>query len=220
MAALSLFLAISAVDVGRMVPLAICQAMAAATLFAQWRTGAPWFFIARAIPSFARCVLNVRAAHCGRGLLWEGCDSRGWRDERLVFRVFFGVNAIRMFLEGVSLVLQYTQPGRGVTVAHGHEQLFYRGCMRSFGAPLHLTRGVLKLCLLTGTDFVRKPEEIVVNFIRCPLVAISAWSLWTQWRHTGTGNTEPAPREGRERQVSSVQVKPCYEIPNVDSNDT
>lgn len=186
-ATLTLLLVISRDDPTHNVILMLCQMTSSATLFNQWRTGNPWMFVARSIPSFVRCGLLLHLAVCGRRWFWDECDAAGWDDIRHAFRVVHVLAALRMLLNGLSLVLQFLLPQRGVTARHGNEQLFYRGCIRILGVPLHVARGVLKLVILRGTPFERSSLEVVVNFARCLPISVSSWSLLHQWRHTGVG---------------------------------
>uniref|UniRef100_A0A7S4QC29 Uncharacterized protein n=1 Tax=Alexandrium monilatum TaxID=311494 RepID=A0A7S4QC29_9DINO len=209
-ATLSLFLVIWQADPAHSGFLMACQLLAAATFFRQWRTASPWMFVARSVPSFARCGLSVHLAICGRRWFWDTCDAVGWRDERKCFRVLHVLAALWMFLNGLSLVLQFCFPGRGVTARHGHEQLLCRGCVRMLGVPLHASRGVLKVVVLTGTRFERSGLEVTINFVRCVLISASAWSLWRQWRDTGTGLVDgtsflEAPGEERSPSGNSGQ---------------
>mmetsp|Transcript_13084 Transcript_13084/g.41273 ORF Transcript_13084/g.41273 Transcript_13084/m.41273 type:complete len:203 (-) Transcript_13084:3-611(-) len=162
-----------------------CQFLSAATLFVQWRTGSPWMFVARSVSSFGRAGLSLHLAACGRRWFWDECDAAGWDDERHCFRVLHVFAALRMLLNGLSLVFQFLFPRRGVTAAHGNEQLFYRGCVRIAGLPLQLSRGALKPAVLAATRFERSGLEVAIDFARCLPISTSAWSLWHQWRHTG-----------------------------------
>merc|ERR1719343_1342409 len=112
-------------------------------------------FIARAIPSYIRCVLSFYGASCGRRWPWDECNDEAWRDVRKILRVLHCVAAVRFFLNGLSLTLQYFYPKRGVG-QHGNEQLFYRGCVRLAGIPLHLTRAMLKLAELSDTEYQKR----------------------------------------------------------------
>mmetsp|Transcript_78151 Transcript_78151/g.243389 ORF Transcript_78151/g.243389 Transcript_78151/m.243389 type:complete len:160 (-) Transcript_78151:32-511(-) len=129
----------------------------------------------------------MHLAVCGRRWSWDECDAAGWRDERQCFRVLHMLAALWMLLSVCAFALQFCFPDRGVTARHGHEQLLCRGCVRMLGVPLHASRGVLKVAVLTGTRFERSGLEVTINFVRCVLISISSWSLWRQWRDTGTG---------------------------------
>ena len=50
-----------------------------------------------------------------------------------------------MALIGASLLAQYLTPGRGATMKHGHEQLFYRGILRGAGVPLYFALAAEKV---------------------------------------------------------------------------
>eukprot|EP00930_Biecheleria_cincta_P037502 TRINITY_DN25748_c0_g1_i1.p1 TRINITY_DN25748_c0_g1~~TRINITY_DN25748_c0_g1_i1.p1 ORF type:complete len:538 (-),score=73.81 TRINITY_DN25748_c0_g1_i1:70-1683(-) len=168
--------------------MAICQFWAGATLIVQWRTADPKMFIARAIPSYIRCVWSFYAAGCGRRWPWEACNVEGWSDDRCVFRVLHCFAAVRFFLNGLSLTLQYRYPKAGVG-QHGNEQLFYRGCVRLGGIPLQLFRAFLKLGQMPDTLYARQPVEIFINLVRALIVVpIASWSLLNQWATSGTGN--------------------------------
>merc|ERR1719454_2456011 len=80
--------------------MAICQFWAGTTLIVQWRTANPKMFIARAIPSYIRCVLSFYGASCGRRWPWEECNVEAWSDVRVSFRVLHCFAAVRFFLNG------------------------------------------------------------------------------------------------------------------------
>lgn len=167
--------------------MAICQFWAGCTLIVQWRTANPKMFIARAIPSYIRCVLSFYAAGCGRRWPWEECNVKAWSDVRRVFRVLHCFAAVRFFFNGLSLTLQFKYPKRGVG-KRGNEQLFYRGCCRLSGIPLHLTRAMLKLGELSDTKFVRDPVEILINLLRgLVVIPLASWTLLNQWATSGSG---------------------------------
>jgi len=167
--------------------MAICQLWAGTTLIVQWRTANPKMFILRAIPSYIRSALSAYAAGCGRRWPWEECNVDAWSDVRTVFRGIHCFAALRFFLNGLSLTLQYRYPRRGVG-KRGNEQLFYRGCVRLSGIPMHLARAFLKVGELSDTEFERKPVEIFVNLTRALIVVpIAAWSLLNQWATSGSG---------------------------------
>eukprot|EP00931_Biecheleriopsis_adriatica_P118564 TRINITY_DN93935_c0_g1_i2.p1 TRINITY_DN93935_c0_g1~~TRINITY_DN93935_c0_g1_i2.p1 ORF type:complete len:537 (+),score=35.29 TRINITY_DN93935_c0_g1_i2:59-1669(+) len=167
--------------------MAICQFWAGVTLIHQWHTANPKMFIARAIPSYIRCGLAFYSASCGRRWFWDECNTEGWSDIRLPFRILHCFAAVRFFCNGLSLTLQYIYPKRGVGI-RGNEQLFYRGCVRLSGVPLHLTRAFLKIGELTGTRFERMPAEIFINLTRAFVtIPIGSWSLLNQWATSGTG---------------------------------
>jgi len=195
-AALSLSLLAALGDIPHNQLLMCCQLVASASLVIQWHTASPWMFVLRAAPSFVRVVLLLHLSACGRRHFWQDCDTHGWEDVRCPFRVIHIFAAIRFFLNGSSLLLQFRYPLRGVTTNRGNEQLLYRSCVRIAGVPLQLLRGILKLALLTETDFERSSIEITVNFLRCILITTSAASLFIQWRTTGTGIATVSPEEG------------------------
>eukprot|EP00927_Polykrikos_kofoidii_P037828 TRINITY_DN32033_c0_g1_i1.p1 TRINITY_DN32033_c0_g1~~TRINITY_DN32033_c0_g1_i1.p1 ORF type:complete len:238 (-),score=32.06 TRINITY_DN32033_c0_g1_i1:118-831(-) len=164
---------------------ATCQLLSATTLFVQWRTGSPIMFLARACCSFVRFLVLVHWATCGRRWLWESCVEEGWSDVRAPFRVVAVIAALRQLANGLSLVLQFALPERGVSQQHGNEQLLYRGCVRLSGFVLQLTRGLLKLTILQNTTFERSTVEVAVNFARCVIIPLEAASLWRQWYTSG-----------------------------------
>uniref|UniRef100_A0A7S4UMR4 Uncharacterized protein n=1 Tax=Alexandrium monilatum TaxID=311494 RepID=A0A7S4UMR4_9DINO len=168
-----------------------CQLLAAAALLNQWRAASPWtcvcVCVVRPVPSSACCGLSMHLAVCGRRWSWDECDAAGWRDERQCFRVLHMLAALWMLLSVCAFALQFCFPDRGVTARHGNEQLLYRGCVRTRGGPLHASRCVLKAVVLTGTRFERSGLEVTIDCARCVLISASAWSVWRQWRDTGTG---------------------------------
>merc|ERR1712039_550338 len=96
--------------------------------------------------------------------------------------------AVRILLNGVSLLCQFLFPGRGRTANYGDEQLFYRGCIRAVGVPLYLFRGFQKMYVLSDPEWVweRTQVEIAADFIRALVfIPIQSWSLFHQWRYTG-----------------------------------
>jgi len=187
------------VDEPHTIPLLICQLFAAGTLIFQWRTGDPWMFVLRAFSAWARCLISYHQAHCGRKWVGTVCDDEGLNDIRVTFRIIHVIASIRMFLNGMSLFLQFCFPKRGVTARRGNEQLFYRGMIQGSGTPIHLARGILKMALLAETKYERIPVEIACNFIRAlVLIPIASGSLFHQWLHTGTGAKDD-PRTRRER---------------------
>ncbi|CAE8590004.1 unnamed protein product [Polarella glacialis] len=177
-------------------PQAACMFVAAATLLGQWRTDQALYFAARALTCWALTMVSISLAACGRKIMpWEPCNSTGWQDIRQPFRVLHLCEAVRTLLEGLSLSLQYSFPGQGVTDLRGHEQLFYRGYIRPIGILIQLVRGLLKIFILEGTQFQRSSLEIALNFARCPLIAIGSCSLFQQWRSSGTGLPSEPPAE-------------------------
>jgi len=186
-ATLSLILMSALRDIPHNQLLMCCQLVASASLFIQWQSGSPWMFVLRAAPSFIRVVLLLYQSACGRRHFWQDCDAHAWMDVRSPFRVIHVFAAVRFFLNGSSLLLQFQYPFRGVTVNRGNEQLLIRAWVRTAGVPLQLLRGILKQALLTNTDFERSTIEVLVNFLRCALITTSAASLFIQWRTSGTG---------------------------------
>jgi hypothetical protein len=183
---LSLWLVAYSIDVPHKLPLACCQLVSSAALFVQWRTDRSSMFVVRACASFMRVVLLGHLAACGRVWPWQDCVDGAWSDVRRPFRLLHCLAAVRMLLNGLSLCLQWAFPERGITLHYGHEQLFFRGCIRGAGVPLYLARAVTKMSDLAGTEHERAAVEIAINFIRALLlIPIQSWSLLHQWRYTG-----------------------------------
>lgn len=183
---LTLWLVAYDIDVPHKLPLAVCQLVACIALFLQWRAGRTSMFLVRACASFIRVALLVHLAACGRVWPWQECIDNAWSDIRRPFRFLHCLAAVRMFFNGGSLALQWALPERGITKNYGHEQLFFRGCIRGAGIPLYLVRGVQKITELNGTEWERTAVEIATNFIRALiLIPIHTWSLLHQWRYTG-----------------------------------
>lgn len=87
---------------------------------------------------------------------------------------------------------------------YGNEQLFYRGCVRAFGIPIYLARGIMKIIDLNGTEWERISVEIATNFIRALiLIPIQTWSLFHQWRYTGTASHKPSQEDDEHAEFSS-----------------
>jgi len=177
----------------------ICQLGSAATLIFQWRTGRPSMFVCRGFCSFLTAIIGAHVAVCGRRWPGEECDDKGWTDIRLVFRILHIAAALRMTMNGTSLFLQFRYPHR-MFLSHGNEQLFYRGCIQATGVPINIMRGVLKVSILTGTEFERLPVEVAVNFIRAFVtIPISSGSLFSQWWYTSKGSTGHPTSDAYER---------------------
>jgi len=179
------------IDVPHKLPLALFQVQVSLALFVQYRTGNTWMLVIRAVVSFLRMVLLLHLAVCGRLSSWDDCHTEGWSDLRRPFRMLHCLAALRMFLNAISLFAQFVFPGRGTTATYGDEQLFYRGVIRATGIPIFLARGVSKISDLSDTEWERIPLEIVMNFIRCfIIIPIQTWSLFHQWRFTGTSQAK------------------------------
>jgi len=166
----------------------ILQFIGALTLFYQFRTANPYMFIARGLASWGRVVVILHGAVCG-GANWPGgkCTTEAWSDVRTPFRVLACLGALRMYLNGQSLMLQYKFPRRGVG-QHGNVELFYRGFIQASGIPLNFISPMLKLGELSDTQYQRATIEIVVHFIRAFIVVpMAVWSLFDQWVATGAG---------------------------------
>lgn len=183
---LTLWLVAYDIDVAHKLPLALCQLTASVALFVQWRTNRTSMFVVRACASFVRVFLLGHLAACGRVWPWDECVDSAWSDVRRSFRWLHCLAAVRIFLNGLSLALQWAFPERGITLHYGHEQLLYRGLIRGVGVPLYLARAVHKISDLSGTEYERLPVEIAVNLIRALVVIpIQSLSLLHQWRYTG-----------------------------------
>lgn len=184
------------IDVLHKLPLAACQFLAGAALFHQWKSDDSKMFVLRGVLSFLRAAFLVHLAECGRVGLNDACDNSAWSDIRRPFRILHYFAAVRMFLSGVSLILQFKYPERGVTAMYGNEQLFYRGCIRAFGIPIYLARAILKIMDLVDTEWERTSVEIATNFIRAfILIPIQTWSLLHQWRFTGIAELKPSQED-------------------------
>ena len=143
-------------------------------------------FLVRAFTSFGRCLGLIHLLTCGRR--WPGgeCITNAWSDCRQPFRIIHCFAAARMLLNGVTLCLQYNYPTSALC-NRGNEQLFFRGCVRATGIPIHLLRGFLKPGILFDTEFERLPVETFANFTRAFfLIPISSFSLFHQWYTTVT----------------------------------
>eukprot|EP00933_Yihiella_yeosuensis_P083290 TRINITY_DN97484_c0_g1_i1.p1 TRINITY_DN97484_c0_g1~~TRINITY_DN97484_c0_g1_i1.p1 ORF type:complete len:294 (-),score=33.51 TRINITY_DN97484_c0_g1_i1:105-959(-) len=194
----TLFLVAYDIDVSHKLPLAICQFGAAYALIIQWRTDRESMFVVRAAFSVIRALLLIHLGSCGRVSPWQDCDHAAWSDIRRPFRLLHFLAAARMFLNGLSLFLQWAYPKRGMTLHYGHEQLFVRGCIRGMGSPLFLARALQKLTDLTGTEYERTSIEIATDLLRAVVfIPMQSWSLLHQWRYTGLG----ADKSGRYSEV-------------------
>ena len=190
---LSVLLFMNDIDQPHTIPLSICQLGSSCSCYHQFVTGKPFNFIVRAFFSMVRVFLAVHTSVCGRRWPDEGCDSQGWSDERLPFRVLHLFAALRMGLNALSLVMHYWHPKSGIASYHGHEQLYYRGIVRGLGVPLHLLRGSLKEALLEDTAYARSDLEKLVNFVRgAIIIPISTWSLINQYWDTGKKSSAPS----------------------------
>lgn len=210
--ALTLALASNDVDPSHKPATALCQCWVALTLFGQWHTGRRCFFVLRGASGLARFLLLLQESVCGRtwyGLLWlrwlrfsprgegdggcgsggagEACDIAGWADARMPFRVLHALMALRFLCIATSLLLQVLYPARGVTATCGNRQILRRSMFQTFGIPVSLARGVLKIALLRGTHYERSPLESVVDFLRAAVFLGNACSLLRQWRTSGLG---------------------------------
>lgn len=183
----------------------ICQLGSSATLFSQWRTAAPQMFLARAFCNILLAVLCGYWTACGRVWWWEQCNTAGLHDERSLFRALAAAASVRFVLIATSLTLQFWFPQRGITAHHGNEQLWYRAWLKLAGLAIQLPRGVLKLTVLAGTAFERPLSESIVNFSRCAVIVVQAWSLWEQWRTSGCAARD-AEAEAEEVEDDSTSL--------------
>ncbi|CAK0873473.1 unnamed protein product [Prorocentrum cordatum] len=165
----------------------VCQLTASASLVWQWRTADPRMFVLRGAASWGQALLLVHSIPCGKHWIWDHCDTEAWSSGMRKFRIMQIFNLVKMICNGISLFLQFFYPHR-MFGGHGNEQLFYRGWIQFTGIPINLTIGILKL---QGVDSVRKHElvEIVIDFVRIPIIAVASWSLIDQWYRTGKNNT-------------------------------
>ena len=117
----------------------------------------------------------------------DECDMSQWSDPVLrPLKILKCLIAFCDGLSGVSLILQFTYPMRGVGL-YGNEQLFYRGVLRMVDTPLQFLAGVCELGAI-GKGRGRTPLVPFGNFLKgfCyrPIVA---WSLLNQWATSGAG---------------------------------
>ena len=217
-ALLSVALAIVDIDRPHTGLLALFQLVSSASLFIQFRTADDAMFVLRASASFARVGLLCHLAACGR--VWApACDAKPWTesDVRTPFRAIHLVAAVRMILNGHSLLAQWAEPSRRTSPARGHPQLRRRSYVRAAGVPIHLARAVLKISLLRDTRYARSALEIAVNLARgLVLIPIAAWSLRAQWATPPSRlstsaaasmtdvTAEPPPRAGSHKRVLAV----------------
>uniref|UniRef100_A0A7S1AJT6 Uncharacterized protein n=1 Tax=Noctiluca scintillans TaxID=2966 RepID=A0A7S1AJT6_NOCSC len=188
-AVLTIVLVVGDVDMVHNLPLIFFLAVSAASLFVQCFGGDPRMFVVRSIPSFFTCCLMLHNAVCGRPLPWDhgfNCFYGGWVENLWFCRLLHVIDAIRYCFDGLSLVLHYLLPHRGVSETRGNEQFWYRARVRVAGVGIHLCRGFANIEILTGTPNQRSHLEITSNFVRCLLVLAAATSLHRQWLTSGT----------------------------------
>mmetsp|Transcript_134870 Transcript_134870/g.247866 ORF Transcript_134870/g.247866 Transcript_134870/m.247866 type:complete len:350 (-) Transcript_134870:48-1097(-) len=165
---------------------AVFQGIGSLTLFMQWRKGNPLMFLARGCCSWALCFVSIYAASCG-SRKWPGdCGQKAWRDDRVILRILHIIAAVRVFANGLSLFCQFMFPHR-MFLGHGNEQLFYRGCIQATGVIIHIARFVRKTA--QSDQFKQPREDLIGHWLRTLFIAISSWSLFHQWWHTGAGHT-------------------------------
>jgi len=211
------------VDVLHKVPMLVAQMVAAGSLYAQWILNDRRMFIVRAVPSFGRCLVMLHAAMCGRIYPWESssseCFFEAWETELWFFRVLHVFAAVRFFLNGLSLVLHFSFPTRGVSETEGNEQLWYRARVRISGIPLNLCRGMGKIVILVRGPYERSTLEITVDFLRCVIIALAAASLQRQWLTSGTGkpvsSTTLRDREVHEKDSDKISPTPDADVSHV-----
>lgn len=121
--------------------------------------------------------------------------------------------ALRMLLNGMSLILQNRFPERGVTANYGNEQLFFRSIVRFSGIPLYAAVTLQAISDLNGTQWERPPVELVINLIRCSIIIPISWvALAHQWRYTGTATFARCTPQGslefnpKGMDISSMRV--------------
>lgn len=173
------------------IPVAFLNFCASTTLAVQFRTGNPLMFALRGSCSWFLCLLLIYNVMCGKTWAWEHsdkCVSAAWHDAREPLRIIHIFGCIRLFLNGTSLFCQFSFPHR-MFAGHGNEQLFYRGCVQASGVILHVLLFTMKRTQIDGTKWERSTHEELSHFLRIFFIAISSWSLFHQWWHTGTGHT-------------------------------
>merc|ERR1712232_1062405 len=121
--------------------------------------------------------------------------------------------ALRMFMNGVSLVLQCMFPARGVTKTYGNEQLFFRSIIRFAGIPLYVAVTMQSFADLDATEWRRPLIENVINLIRCCVILpILTCSLAHQWKYTGTdANPRTTPQGALDVKDEQPAVAPPAE---------
>ncbi|CAJ1386278.1 unnamed protein product [Effrenium voratum] len=175
------------IDVEHRLWLAICQGLAAVSLFMQWWLASPYMFLIRASACVAKSLILLHLTICGRNSMFNpvDCDMVKWDDPRVPFRIMHGIMVVYWMATASSLTMQFLQPLRGVSSTTGNIQLWIRARIRATGVPVQLARGILKPILLTGTEYERAPIEAVINITRAGLICIVVWSLDNQWRTSG-----------------------------------
>jgi len=198
-------LVVEGIDLPHKPFLMVFQLIASASLVWQWRTANPYMFLVRGWASWAIALLFTHSIPCGRNWYWEECNSGAWQTHFMRFRTLQCISMVRMLCNGLSLFCQFRFPHR-MFCGHGNEQLFYRGCIQAAGIPLHLAYGSLKLNDM-GTEYARTLPEVVVHFVRVPIIATAAWSLIDQWYTTGKNKTGH-PLSDLYEQMSRAGKKP------------
>ncbi|CAK0886286.1 unnamed protein product [Prorocentrum cordatum] len=183
----TLVLVVEAVDMPHKPFLMVFQLVASASLICQWRTADPRMFVVRGCASWAQASLFLHSIPCGRSWIWDHCATETWSTSMRMFRIMQVFKLVNRICNGLSLFCQFLFPQR-MYGGHGNEQLFYRGWVQMTGIPINLTIGILKLY---GVDSVREHElaEILIDFVRIPIIAVASWSLLDQWYTTGPNNT-------------------------------
>lgn len=173
------------------IPVAFLNFCASSTLVVQFRTGNPLMFALRGSCSWLLCLLLIYTVMCGKTWAWdhdEKCVTKAWHDARESLRIIHIFGSIRLFLNGLSLFFQFCFPHR-MFAGHGNQQLFCRGCIQASGVVLHILLFTMKRTQLDGTKWERSTQEELSHFLRILFIALSSWSLFHQWWHTGVGHT-------------------------------
>merc|ERR1712190_681475 len=172
------------VDTFHMIVQGVCKLVTSVALALQWRMDHARTHYVRAFVSLLTVPSFVHLGICGYGWPGEECDTTAWTSDILrPFRVLMCLAALRMFLNGCSLICQNMFPERGVTANYGNEQLFFRSLIRFSGIPLYAAMTLQAISTLQGTQFQRPVIELVVNLIRCCIIIPILWAaLAHQWR--------------------------------------
>jgi hypothetical protein len=171
---------------GHLFPRGICQIVAALTLLVQFKTAHPSTFAVRALADFAQAGLLIRAVACGLASFGDDCHS-GWGDARAPILVVACLEAIRMTLLGISLLIQLAFPKQGWG-QHGNNQLLCRGMLQICGIAVQYSEGMMKNGSWFNTEFETRAFEVVMHFARAfILLPLLAWALFDQWVSCGTG---------------------------------
>lgn len=200
------------IDTFHMILQGLCEIVTSLALFRQWQHDHESTHFVRATASFITVPSFLHLGICGYGWPWDDCDTDAWESKlRRPFRVLMCFAALRMFGNGVSLVLQNKFPARGVTKTYGNEQLFFRSIIRFSGIPLYLAVTMQSFADLDSTQWRRPLIENVINLIRCCVILPTlACALAHQWRFTGT---ETNPRTTPQGALDIKEEKPAVAPP-------